>query len=69
MVRRWVNDEGRTCISGDRDLKSSQAYPAGFGAAIAEIMTLNQRSMQEAATAMTADAIRLMGGVQPVATL
>ncbi|CAL1142985.1 unnamed protein product [Cladocopium goreaui] len=43
MVRRYTNGAGESRICGGRDLKSSQAYPKGFGVALAKCRTAVQK--------------------------
>eukprot|EP00435_Cladocopium_sp_Y103_P011382 s2437_g3.t1 len=44
MVRRYTNHAGESRICGGRDLKASQAYPKGFGVALAKCRTAVQKN-------------------------
>ena len=41
MVRTWTAADGSTKVEGGKDLKASQAYPAGFGRAVAKLLKQN----------------------------
>ena len=59
-----IDDRGVKRVSGGRDLKSTQAYPRGFGLALVALYEKHQAELQATATAMAqkAQAITLDDG-------
>lgn len=54
-TRRWVNSEGRPRCQGTTDLKGTQAYPEGRGAAHAEAFAAHYGAPPGASTATSQD--------------
>ncbi len=45
LVSKYVDKTGRARVSGNKNLKASQTYPAGFGIAIASVYRDHQKDM------------------------
>lgn len=66
MVRRYINKQGREVYAGARDLKASQAYPAGFGDAVASMFVTHQAAFCMRARALHKTAVRAYEQMPPM---
>ena len=55
LVNKYINAEGETKCAGNIHLKSSQAYPWGFGEALAKLWRRHADTLRSTASSMLAE--------------
>lgn len=67
LVNAYVDPDGKRVVTGNAELKRSQAYPPAFGTAVYRLWAMHRvELLGEAAERMEAFKIFLVDGVEPV---